>query len=245
MKHTIKRILYYGRNHYCNVCCAHIREWINVGLDSEVFNKHKMTGAGRRKLGCPVCHSSDRDRLMLDFFQSNWIANGELRNQEVLHIAPEKYLTPSLQKKVGRYVKGDAFEPGYQYDEQTQHLDIQSLPFQNESFDGVIANHVLEHVCDDEKALSEIMRVLKPNGWAVLQVPMALDLAVTIEVDATLSTEERITKTGQFDHLRLYGIDFWKKLEKMGFVLKLWNSQHDAFKWGLNPNEKIIAVQKK
>jgi SAM-dependent methyltransferase len=244
MKHALKKIMYHGREHYCSVCCAHVRTWIHVGLKSEVFNKFKMVGAGWRKQGCPVCHCSDRDRLMLEFFQSYFLSQPEIHHQSVLHIAPEKYVTHCIQKQIGHYVKGDAFEEGYRYDADTQKMDIQAIPYGEETFDTVIANHVLEHVPNDIQALQEIWRVLKPNGYAILQVPMALDLETTIEADSHLSIEDRVAVTGQFDHLRLYGIDFFDKLTQMGFSLDLWKSDRDAFHWGFNPEERIIRVQK-
>jgi SAM-dependent methyltransferase len=204
-----------------------------------------MVGAGWRKQGCPVCHCSDRDRLMLEFFQSYFLSQPGIQHQSVLHIAPEKYVTDCIQKQIGRYVKGDAFEEGYRYDSETQRMDIQAIPFEQETFDTVIANHVLEHVADDVQALQEIRRVLKPNGHAILQVPMALDLNSTIEVDAHLTLKDRVAVTGQYDHLRLYGIDFFEKLTQMGFTLNLWKSNRDASLYGFNPEEKIIWVQKK
>jgi ubiquinone/menaquinone biosynthesis C-methylase UbiE len=45
-----------------------------------------------------------------------------------------------------------------------EQIDAQSIPYPNETFDAVIANHMLYHVPDRKKALSEIKRVLKADG---------------------------------------------------------------------------------
>lgn len=242
MKRALSRILYYGRKHYCNVCCAHVRDWIEVGLDNQVFNTHVMVGAGRRKRGCPVCHSTDRDRLMLDFILDHFDSANQSKDCSLLHVGPESYLISVLEKGVKNYFRGDAFAPGYVYDtSKTEAMDIQILRFDDGTLDWVIANHVLEHVADDQKAMQEIYRVLKPGGRAVLQVPLALDLAKTIEACGE-SDLERIT--GQFDHRRLYGIDYFQRLQEAGFTVQEWRSKKEVIKMGFNPNECIIQAIK-
>ena len=242
MKRALLRILHYGRKHYCNVCCAHVREWIKVGLDNEVFNNHIMVGAGRRKRGCPVCHSTDRDRLMLDFVQDYFKSHPQSKDFSLLHIAPESYLISLLNEGVKDYFRGDAFAPGYAYDTRnTEAMDIQQLRFEDCTLDWVIANHVLEHVADDHRAMQEIFRVLKPGGRAVLQVPMALDLAETIEARDEKDLEK---VTGQYDHRRLYGLDYLLKLQAMGFQVEEWQSKKDNQKMGFNPNESVIQAIK-
>lgn len=242
MKRTLLRILHYGRKHYCNVCCAHVRDWIEVGLDNQVFNSYVMVGAGRRKRGCPVCHSTDRDRLMLDFVQDHFKSNPQSKDFSLLHIAPESYLISLLEEGVKNYFRGDAFAPGYAYDTiKTESMDIQQLRFEDCTLDWVIANHVLEHVADDQKAMHEIYRVLKPGGRAVLQVPLALDLKETIEARGDIDLEKI---TGQFDHRRLYGLDYLQRLQEVGFKVQEWQSKNEVIKMGFNPNECIIQAIK-
>lgn len=242
MKRALLRILHYGRKHYCNVCCANVRGWIEVGLDNEVFNSHVMVGAGRRKRGCPVCHSTDRDRLMLDFVQDYFKSHPQSKDFSLLHIAPESYLISLLDEGVRDYFRGDAFAPGYAYDTRnTEAMDIQQLRFEDCTLDWVIANHVLEHVADDQKAMQEIFRVLKPGGCAVLQVPLALDLAETIEACGEGDLEKI---TGQFDHRRLYGLDYFQRLQEVGFEVQEWRSEKEATRMGFNPNECVIQAIK-
>jgi len=82
-------------------------------------------------------------------------------------------------------------------------------------------HHVLEHIPDDKKAMSEILRVLKPSGWAILQVPILAEK--TIEDPIVRSPEERERVYGQFDHVRAYGLDYKDRLEDAGFIVTVDN----------------------
>jgi SAM-dependent methyltransferase len=244
MKTLLKRIWYWGRKHHCNVCLAHVRTWIWVGLSSEVFNNHEMVGAGRRKRGCPICHATDRDRLMLHFFENHWNNLFENSKPDVLHFAPESYLIGFLNAHTKRYVKGDFFAPGYQYTSDTLQMDVQQITFENNTWDMVIANHVLEHVKDDNLAMSEIFRVLKPGGVAIVQVPWSLNLSDTIEVSDVENPLNLESITGQFDHQRLYGLDFYKRLMDVGFELEYWSDANQIQRLGLHPREQIVMARK-
>jgi SAM-dependent methyltransferase len=94
-------------------------------------------------------------------------------------------------------------------------LDITEIDFPDESFDVVYCSHVLEHVPDDRKALAEIRRVLKPDGWAILLVP--IDAAETIEDPSITDPGERLRLFGQGDHVRRYGPDYVERLHQAGF----------------------------
>ena len=91
------------------------------------------------------------------------------------------------------------------------------MPFKDNSFDFLLCNHVLEHIEDDQKAISEIYRVLNINGTAILQVPINQNSKKTLEDNLITNKKERIEKFGQYDHVRLYGLDYFKRLKKAGF----------------------------
>ena len=107
----------------------------------------------------------------------------------------------------------DLFEPGVM-----SRFDIQKTPFRDDTFDVVVCNHVMEHVSDDSVAMREIRRILKPRGWAMLQVPIALALDRTIEDPTATTDEQRIERFGQEDHVRLYSrADYVTRLQAAGF----------------------------
>ena len=98
-------------------------------------------------------------------------------------------------------------------------VDITDLPFDDSRFDAIYCSHVLEHVPDDRKAMSELRRVLRPGGWAILQVP--IKGIVTFEDPAVTTPEDRERVFGQSDHVRIYGLDFKDRLEEVGFKVTI------------------------
>jgi SAM-dependent methyltransferase len=94
-------------------------------------------------------------------------------------------------------------------------MDITNIQYPNGTFDVILCSHVLEHVPDDRKALSELFRVLRPGGWAILQVPIVA--AATFEDPSVTDPEEREKLFGQHDHVRNYGLDYRDRLADAGF----------------------------
>lgn len=129
-------------------------------------------------------------------------------------------------------------------------MDIHQIPFEENTFDVVLCNHVLEHVADDIKAMSEINRVLKPNGFAILQVPFFTPIPdVTFEDNTITDPRERERIFGQDDHVRKYGHDYTKRMERAGlhpveeqFVNLL--SDETRKKFGLVKGEIIYRADK-
>jgi SAM-dependent methyltransferase len=98
--------------------------------------------------------------------------------------------------------------------------DICDLPFRDESYDFIICNHVLEHIPNDLQAMKEIYRVLKKGGRAILQVPYKSSLEHTFEDDSITDPAERRRVFGQYDHVRVYGMDYFDKLAQVGFKVE-------------------------
>lgn len=127
--------------------------------------------------------------------------------------------------------------------------DICDLPFKDNEFDFIICNHVLEHIPDDTKAMQEIYRILTPGGTAILQVPYNTDLEKTYEDDSITDPKERARIFGQYDHVRVYGMDYFSKLESIGFTVEAVNytamlPKNEVEKYRL-PNGELIPVCKK
>lgn len=108
--------------------------------------------------------------------------------------------------------------------------DICYLPFEDDSYDVIFCNHVLEHIPDDTKAMQELYRILKPGGMAILQIPQDLQRAQTFEDNSITDRNERAAIFGQYDHVRIYGRDYFDKLRTIGFkVLEVdYTAQLDA-----------------
>lgn len=191
--------LYKGNKHQCPVCGKSFRKFLPYG------NK----GADNRM--CPNCLSLERHRLIWLFLKEKTTFFSEKRL--VLHIAPEQPFLNRFRKLSNiNYTTADLVSPIADV-----KMDIRSMPFENERFDVVICNHVLEHIDDDLKAMSEVYRVLKKNGFAILQVPIDYKRVDTYE-DASITDRKLREKIfGQYDHVRVYGLDYGNRLAKAGF----------------------------
>ena len=131
----------------------------------------------------------------------------------VLHFAPEQAFVQKFKKQKNlTYTTTDLNSPIADV-----KADICDLPFKDNSFDFIICNHVLEHIPDDTKAMQELYRVLAPSGTAIVQVPYDAKREITFE-DNTITDQSKRTRIfGQYDHLRVYGMDYFKKLSSIGF----------------------------
>lgn len=216
-----------------------------------------------RKALCPSCHGLERHRHLYAHLLGMIPFLG---GKHFLHFAPETIFKNILSKVPNiNYFDAD-ITPG----RATTSIDIKDIPFPNDSFDYVMAIHVLEHIDDDAKAMSEIYRVLKHGGTAILAVPflnflvnapflridgtamshlLKLNLDETFELPGKRTPDECFALYGQNDHVRIYGLkDFCNRLEKQNFTLKISDSESfpEEFKRRARLNgEVIIFAQKK
>ena len=131
----------------------------------------------------------------------------------VLHFAPEQAFVQKFKKQKNlTYTTTDLNSPIADV-----KADICDLPFKDNSFDFIICNHVLEHIPDDTKAMQELYRVLAPSGTAIVQVPYDAKREITYEDNTITDQSERTRIFGQYDHIRVYGMDYFKKLSSIGF----------------------------
>ena len=166
-------------------------------------------------------------------------------NLKVLHFAPEQAFYKKFRKmKNLDYTTTDLNSPIADV-----KADICNLPFSENEFDFIICNHVLEHIPDDSKAMKELYRVLKPGGMAILQVPYKADLKITFEDDSITDPKERARIFGQYDHVRVYGMDYFEKLRSIGFEVDAVDftkefSEKDIQKYRLPIGELIPLCRK-
>jgi SAM-dependent methyltransferase len=191
-----------GNNVECPVCGGRFRKFLPYGYNNV-----------RENVLCPKCLSLERHRLLWLYLKEK---TGFFRNNyKVLHIAPEQCFYKRFRKLNNlQYVTADLESPLADI-----KMDIQSIPLNDNEFDIIICNHVLEHVKDDNRALHELFRVLKPGGFAILQVPVDISLPATYEDDSITNPKEREKHFRQKDHFRLYGADFPERTKKAGFII--------------------------
>ena len=207
-------------------------------IDGNSFRMFLPYGYGnqRNNVLSPSTLSLERHRLLwlylkneTDFFQSELDSDSttskskrlKLRDTEsssvikVLHFAPEQafYKLFRNQKNLD-YTTTDLLSPLADV-----KADICNLPFEDNTYDVILCNHVLEHIPDDTKAMHELFRVLKKGGMAILQIPQDLSREKTFSDDTIIEQKERSRIFGQYDHVRVYGRDYFDKLRSIGFTV--------------------------
>ncbi len=202
-------------------------------IDGKSFRMFLPYGYGtqRNNVLSPSTLSLERHRLLwlylqneTDFFQSELVSDSnpnriKLRDAEsssalkVLHFAPEQEFYKRFKKQTNiDYTTTDLLSPLADV-----KADICNLPFEDNAYDVIFCNHVLEHIPDDTKAMQELYRVLKPGGVSIFQIPQDLSRATTFSDDSIVDQKERAKIFGQYDHVRVYGRDYFEKLRSIGF----------------------------
>ena len=197
-------ILYKGNNVECPVCERSFRKFLSYGSDV----------AHRENVLCPYDLTLERHRLMWLYLKnhSDFFTAKDLK---VLHIAPEQCFHKGFKAQENLdYLTGDLVSPI-----ADMHFDLHSIPLEDNRFEVIFCNHVMEHVDDAIKCMIELYRVMKPGGWGIMQVPQDLDRDVTYEDASITSPEEREKHFWQKDHVRLFGKDYPEWLRKAGFTV--------------------------
>lgn len=237
----LKFALNSGSRFQCPFCGFRAKNWAPIGFNLPVLKEKQVVGGGIRAAGCYKCQSTDRERLIYLYLKE--ILNiFEHKNIKILHLAPEKNLSKTLYESgFEEYLCGDLFTKGYEYPEYVHNMNVLNLPFGDDFFDLIICNHLLEHVPDDSDAMRELLRVLKPDGKAILQVPISKNTYRTIENPKITTPRERKKAFGQMDHVRIYGQDYTERLASAGFDVERINISRQFEKFGLNPDEDIFV----
>lgn len=200
---AVQSVAYAGQEYACPCCEGSFRTFLPSGINH------------RPNAECPKCFSLERHRLLWLYLKNR--TNLLSDNLKVLHFAPEFQLYRLIRQLPNiDYLTADLSAPRVM-----MNMDITNIPLADNSFDVILCNHVLEHVPNDVQAMRELYRVLKPNGWAILQVPLDGNLQETLEDPNITSEEDRLKYYGQKDHVRLYGRDYKNKLESAGFQVQV------------------------
>ncbi|HSJ66108.1 MAG TPA: methyltransferase domain-containing protein [Anditalea sp.] len=194
-------IFYKGDKVTCPVCDHQFKKFLPYGRKA------------RENALCPNCLALERHRLMYLFLKDQ--TSFFKVPLKVLHVAPEICFIERFEALENiEYITADIESPLAKV-----KMDIHDIPFEAETFDVVFCNHVMEHVDDDIKSCQEINRVLKTNGWAIIQSPV-YDIEKTIEDKSITDPKEKEKIFGQRDHVRKYGKDYAKRLRKSGLQVE-------------------------
>ena len=198
----------------------------------------------RKNALCPGTLSLERHRLLWLYLERN--TSFLTDSLKVLHVAPEQIFFKKFSKiSHWQYITTDLKSPL-----AAVKADICHLPFDTNTFDLIFCNHVLEHIPNDKKAMRELYRVLKKKGTAILQVPLEEGRVNTFEDNTITDKKERTRIFGQYDHVRIYGQDYYERLSKTGFEVSAVDvlsqlSKAERYRYGLKGvDEKIPIVFK-
>jgi len=238
-------MLHKGDKYKCPFCDYTAKELAVIGCDFPVLKQKHVIGGGKRTGGCFNCGSIDRERLVYICLKDTLKIFETGKNKAILHIAPEANLSKKLLNfGFDKYSCGDLFTAGYTYPAHVQNVNILNIPFDDNTFDIVICNHVLEHIKPDLVAMKELRRVLKVGCQAILQVPISKNSAQTFENFSVTEPKQMEAVFGQSDHVRIYGQDYAQRLAEAGFTVSQINISKDYSEYGLNSEEDIYICTK-
>ncbi|NER18625.1 class I SAM-dependent methyltransferase [Spongiivirga citrea] len=182
-------------------------------IDGKSFRKFLPYGYGKQRPNVlsPSTLSLERHRLLWLYLKNE--TDFFTKPQKVLHFAPEQAFYKGFRKQKNLdYTTTDLNSPLADV-----KADICNLPFEDDTYDVILCNHVLEHIPDDTKAMQELFRVLKPGGMGIFQIPQDLNREQTFEDNSITDPKKRTEIFGQYDHVRVYGRDYFEKLRSIGF----------------------------
>lgn len=184
-------------------------------IDGKSFQKFLPYGYEnkRENVLSPSTLSLERHRLLWLYLKNE--TDFFINPKKVLHFAPEQAFYKRFKKQKNLdYTTTDLNSPLADV-----KADICNLPFKDEEFDVILCNHVLEHIPDDTQAMKELYRVMKKGGMGIFQIPQDLSREKTFEDDSITDRKERAKIFGQYDHVRIYGRDYFDKLRSVGFTV--------------------------
>lgn len=229
-----------GDNVICPICKSKFKKFAPFGL------------VKRENALCLTCGSLERHRLLWKYLNDKTNLFDDKIKKRLLHFAPEKaFYNLFSQSQNIEYIPCDLSPEMYNYGAKTQveKVDITKITYEENYFDVVLCNHVLEHIPDDRLAMAELYRVMKKGGWGIFQVPIDYSREVTYEDFNITTCEGREKAFGQNDHVRWYGKDYKTRLENVGFTVKEDDyvntfSSEVKFKYGFTDSELIYYCVK-
>ncbi len=223
-----------GDNVECPVCEKSFKKFLPYG-----YNDHQ-----RENVLCPYDLTLERHRLMWVYLKTK--SNFFTDDLKVMHIAPEQcfYKTFRKQKNID-YTTGDLESPLADL-----HFDLHKIPLEDNQYDVIFCNHVMEHVENDLQCLKELLRIMKPGGWGVFQVPIDTTRDTTYEDASITDPKEREKHFWQYDHVRLYGTNYPDVLRSAGFEVEEYDYRKELDeetynRYRFHEGEMLYIVRKK
>jgi O-antigen biosynthesis protein len=246
------------KKYLCSVCDIHLDDFLPLSdwyLDN--FKKYnwehsldELETLNYSHYSCPNCQSSDRERLYA-IFLSDYIEKSTQHSLSILDFAPSRQFIHFMNNIGKKYSKSIIYRTADLYSEDVDDkIDISNMSLYGDNkFDLIICSHILEHVEDDSKALKELLRVLKPEGKAVLMVPILLSINDIDEDPAEKNECERWRRFGQNDHVRQYSKNgFIERIKNAGFLLSelgVNSFGNSLFKQGGITKQSVLYIAEK
>lgn len=246
-----------GDDKFCSICEKTFRSFLPLDggkakarVKAPVTQALEVIGSDRDNFWCPSCRCHDRVRHLKLYFDALGLWD-LIDGGDVLHFAPEGHFARKIiSRNPSRYVQAD-LEPDTFRNPNVVAVNVQAIEYDDQSFDLVICNHVLEHVPDPRCALREISRVLKSGkGAAVLQTPFSPLIHRSFEDPSVQAPDLRKRLFGQEDHVRVFGTELFDMIEEAGMDLDLQTHQDalvdfDPKRFGVNVREPLILGRRK
>lgn len=211
---------YKGKNHECTICSAHLK---------------KFAVLHNGQLICPVCGSLPRTRRLSQLLDQEFLKP----RMTFLDFSPSRMLYKKWKKRNDISYFPTDFENEFLSDYQ---FDITNVSTESEKFDLIVCYHILEHIVDDKKAMSELYRVLKNGGTALIQTPFK-DGEIFEDYNI-VTPEDRLKHFGQQDHVRIYSVSGLKeRLQSVGFKAEVKVFDENIYQ-GFAKNEIVIVCKK-
>ena len=223
-----------GNKVYCACCRSTFKEFAPFGNDR------------RQNAWCPKCESLERHRLLWMYFEKK--TNIYTADLKLLHIAPETVFFHKFKKQKNiDYYPVDIFP--HLYPKGTTYLDILDHEIPDNSFDVIICNHVFQYIEDDKTAMANILKLMKPGGWGIMQVPINTKATETFEDSSITDPLERERVFGLKEHVRYYSYDYADKLRSIGFDVTVDDftasfTDEEIFKYGFFKGDAVYFVRK-
>ena len=205
----------------CPFCNREFEKFNPFGHTAAILREVEIIGGGGRPEAlCPGCGSLDRERRIYLYLREETDLLTKRGLTTLLHVAPAPRLAQVIKTNKWIWYVSAALEPG----KADMQVDLTNFWWPSDWFHVILCAHVLEHIEDDAKAMAELYRILKPGGWALLQVPLSRILEETLEDPEARTPEKRYAAYGQRDHVRIYAErDYIRRLEAAGFKVSIYN----------------------